>query len=153
MTNAPTPVKLLNLKDLAVGQKFVSDTYKIEAAEIKQFAAQFDPQPFHTDEVAATKSRFGGLVASGWHTASVSMRLIVQSLPLECGLIGLGGTIAWLHPVRPGTIIHVESEIIEITPSRSKPNQAVMVARCVTYDQDGKPVIEISPKLMVFGSP
>src|ERR1700680_451207 len=94
----------------------------MEAARIKEFAAEFDPQPFHLDDAAAKPSIFKGLAASGWHTAAVAMRLLVAGgLPFANGLLGLGGEIAWPRPTRPGDILHVESEIVEITPSRSKP--------------------------------
>jgi acyl dehydratase len=112
----------LYLEDLRVGQKFSSGTYVMEAERIKEFAAEFDPQPFHLDERAAQASIFKGLAASGWHTAAVAMRLLVTGgLPFANGIVGLGGEIAWPRPTRPGDILHVESEIVEITPSRSKP--------------------------------
>src|SRR3954471_17232208 len=112
------------LEDFQIGQKFTSDTYVMEAARIKEFAAEFDPQPFHLDESAAQASLFKGLSASGWHTASVAMRLLVTSVPrIANGIVGFGGEIAWPRPTRPGDILQLESEIAEITPSRSKPQQ------------------------------
>src|ERR1700747_92777 len=91
---AQVPSKQLYLEDIHVGQRFTSGTYLIEAAAIKEFAAQFDPQPFHLDETAAQKSIFKGLVASGWHTAAITMRLLVTGgLPFANGLIGFGGEI------------------------------------------------------------
>src|SRR5580700_950299 len=117
----------LYLEDLAIGQRFISETYVMEAARIKEFAAEFDPQPFHIDESVAEASVFKGLAASGWHTAGVAMRLLViGGLPLANGIVGLGGEIAWPRPTRPGDVLHVESEIIEITPSRSKPQQGIV---------------------------
>src|ERR1051325_3814970 len=98
----------------------------MELARIKQFASEFDPQPFHLDEIAAAKSVFKGLVASGWHTAAVAIRLLVRGgLPLANGVIGFGGELSWPIPTRPGDVLHVESEIIEIKPSRSKADRAV----------------------------
>jgi len=95
---------------------------------IKAFAAEFDPQPFHLEETAARASIFGGLAASGWHTAAVVMRLMVTSgLPIATGIIGLGGEISWPKPTRPGDRLHVESEVLEVLPSRSKPNQGIAV--------------------------
>ncbi len=141
----------LSLKDLYIGQRFVSESFTFTAEEIKSYAAQFDPQPFHMDEEAARHSPFGGLVASGWHTASVSMRLIVNSIHLDCGLIGLGGTLNWLRPVHPGERIFVESEIISLSPSRSKPGQAVVEVHCQVENNKGDTVIEFTTKLMVFG--
>ena len=117
----------LYLEDLYVGQRFTSGTYRMDEERIKAFAAEFDPQPFHLDEAAAQATVFHGLCASGWHTAAVAMRLMVTGgLPLGNGIIGLGGELAWPKPTRPGDTLRVESEILEILPSRSKPNQAVV---------------------------
>ena len=117
----------LYLEDLHVGQRFTSGTYRMDEERIKAFAAEFDPQPFHLDEAAAQATVFRGLSASGWHTAAVAMRLMVTGgLPLGNGIIGLGGELAWPKPTRPGDTLRVESEILEILPSRSKPNQAVV---------------------------
>jgi len=110
------------LDDLQVGQRFTSGTYVIEEAQIKAFASEFDPQSFHLDETAAQASIFKGLAASGWHTAAVAMRLLVDGgLPFAHGLVGLGGEVAWPRPTRPGDTLRVESEIVEIRPSRSNP--------------------------------
>src|SRR5580658_7267690 len=121
----------LYLDDMRVGQKFTTRTYLMSVERIKAFAAEFDPQPFHLDEGAAQASVFQGLAASGWHTAAVAMRLIVTEggLPFAAGAIGLGGEIEWPRPTRPGDILHVECEIVEIIPSRSKPNQGIVSAK------------------------
>src|SRR6516164_5265307 len=112
MANQGDHKEFVYLEDLHVGQRFTSGTYWMDEDEIKAFARQFDPQPFHLDADAAKKSLFGGLVASGWHTAAVSMRLMVTSgLPVGNGIIGAGGEITWPNPTRPGAILHVESEI------------------------------------------
>ena len=141
--------KQFYLDDLHVGQRFTSGTYLMEKARIKEFAAEFDPQPFHLDETAAQASVFKGLAASGWHTASVAMRLLVTSgLPLANGIIGLGGEIAWPRPTRPGDILHVESEIVEITPSRSKPHQGVVTVRGTMFNQDREVVYVLTAKLL-----
>ena len=125
-----TTAGYLYLEDLEVGQRFTSGTYLMEASAIKAFAAEFDPQPFHLDEAAARASIFGGLVASGWHTGAVTMRLLTTgALPFASGMIGLGGEIAWPRPTRPGDTLRVESEILQITPSRSKPNQGIVTVR------------------------
>src|SRR6266566_9806546 len=121
---APTA---LYLEDLHVGQRFTSGLYQMEEERMKMFAAEFDPQPFHLDEAAAQRSIFRGLAASGWHTAAATMRLMVGSLPFANGMIGLGGEIAWPKPTRPGDTLHVVSEIREIVPSRSKPDQGVVI--------------------------
>ena len=148
-TDKPTKLSLI---DLHVGQRFTSDSHTFTTEEIISFAKLYDPQPFHTDEVAAKSSVFGSLVASGWHSSCISMRLIVESVHLDCGLVGLGGTIVWLKPVHPGNSIHVESEIAEITHSRSKPGQAVVMMQCKVKNEANETVIEFTPKLMVFGS-
>ena len=144
----------LYLEDLRVGQRFTSETYFMEAARVKEFAAEFDPQPFHVDESAAQVSIFRGLAASGGHTASVAMRLLVMGgLPFANGLVGLGGEIAWPRPTRPGDILHVESEILEITPSRSKPHQGIVTVRSTMLNQNGEAVYLLTAKLLVLRSP
>jgi acyl dehydratase len=144
----------LYLEDLQVGQRFTSASYVIEAARIKQFAAEFDPQPFHLEEAAAESSIFKGLAASGWHTAAVAMRLLVTGgLPFANGIIGLGGEIAWPKPTRPGDTLHVEGEIVEITPSRSKPEQGVVTVRGTMVNQNREAVYLLTAKLLVLGRP
>ena len=145
------PAGKLYLEDLYIGQRFTSGTYVMDTARIKEFATEFDPQPFHLDEVAAEKSVFKGLVASGWHTAAVTMRLLVnRGLPFANGLIGFGGEISWPRPTYPGDILHVESEVSEITPSRSKPNQAVVTVKAMTLNQKGETVYQMRAKLLIF---
>jgi len=144
----------LYLEDLYVGQRFTSDSYRMGEEQIKAFAAEFDPQPFHLDQAAAQATVFGGLCASGWHTAAVAMRLMVTGgLPLGNGIIGLGGELAWPKPTRPGDTLRVESEILEIVPSRSKPNQAVVKVKSTTLNQNGEPVHMFAAKLLVFKRP
>src|SRR5690348_9504393 len=114
----------LYLEDFHVGRRFTSGSYAMTVDDIKAFARQFDPQPFHLDEEAAKASLFGGLVASGWHTAAISMRLQVESgLPIAGGMIGIGGEMSWPQPTRPGDILTVVSEVEEVTPSRSRPDR------------------------------
>lgn len=141
----------LYLEDLHVGQRFTSATYLMDEDRIKSFAEEFDPQPFHLDEAAARGTIFNGLSASGWHTAAVAMRLLVTGgLPLGNGIIGLGGELAWPKPTRPGDTLHVESEVLEIQPSRSKPNQGIVKIRSTTLNQDGEPVHMFTSKVLVF---
>lgn len=147
---ARQPVERLYLDDLRVGQRFTSGTYLMDASRIKEFAAEFDPQPFHLDEKAAEASVFKGLAASGWHTAAVAMRLLVIGLPFANGVIGFGGEIAWPQPTRPGDVLHVESEVVEITPSRSKPNQGVVTMRSTMLNQKHEAVYILTAKLLVF---
>jgi acyl dehydratase len=154
MTQANDREKGLYLEDLHVGQRFVSGTYQMSEAQIKAFAQEFDPQPFHLDDAAAQATVFAGLAASGWHTAAVAMRLLVTSgLPLGNGIIGLGGELAWPKPTRPGDTLHVESEVLEIIPSRSKPNQALVKVRSTTLNQDGEAVHMFTSKVLVLKRP
>ena len=144
----------LHLEDLYVGQRFTSGTYRMDEERIKAFAAEFDPQPFHLDQAAAQGTVFGGLAASGWHTAAVAMRLLVTGgLPLGNGIIGLGGELTWPKPTRPGDTLRVESEIIEIMASRSKPTQAVVKVKSTTLNQDGEPVHAFTTKVLVLRRP
>jgi acyl dehydratase len=147
-------MRQLYLDDLHVGQRFTSGNYLMEEARIKEFAAEFDPQPFHLDEAAAEASVFRGLAASGWHTAAVAMRLLAAGgLPFANGIIGLGGEIAWPKPTRPGDTLQVESEIIEITPSRSKPQQGIVTVRSTMFNQDREAVYLLTAKLLVLRRP
>ena len=115
----------------------------MEADRMKAFAAEFDPQPFHLDEAAAEHTILRGLAASGWHTAAATMRLLMTGgLPIAGGLIGLSAEMAWPNPTRPGDTLRVESEILVIVPSRSKPDRAVVTVRCVTFNQKGDKVAE-----------
>lgn len=144
------PADRLYLDDLHVGQRFTSARHTIDETQIKTFAAQFDPQPFHTDEEAAKATLFKGLCASGWHTASITMRLNVESgLPLAGGIVGAGGEINWPAATRPGDTLHVESEVIEITPSRSKPDRGIAVILSHTVNQRGEVVQILKAKLVV----
>ncbi len=144
----------LYLEDLRIGQRFASATCVMEESSIKAFAAESDPQPFHLDEAAAKASLFRGLAASGWHTASATMRLLVDGgLPFANGLVGLGGEIAWPKPTRPGDTLRVESEILEIAPSRSKPNQAIVTVKSIALNQNADPVYVFTAKLLVFKRP
>ncbi len=144
----------LYLEDLTVGRRFTSGTYRMEEDRIKAFAREFDPQPFHLDEAAAQASIFNGLAASGWHTAAVAMRLLVTGgLPLGNGIIGLGGDLVWPKSTRPGDTLRVESEILEILPSRSRPNQAVVKVRNSTLNQNDEPVYVFTARILVFKRP
>jgi len=141
----------LYLEDLKVGQRFNSGEYHVTAERMIAFAAEFDPQPFHLDEAGGEASLFKGLAASGWHTAAISMRLMVTGgLQLTNGLIGLGGEIAWPRPTRAGDTLRVESEIVEIRPSRTKPNQGIVSVRSTTRNQHGEEVQIFTAKLLVF---
>ena len=141
----------LYLEDLHVGQRFTSSVYELSEEQIKAFAAEFDPQPFHLDNAAAQNSFFHGLAASGWHTAAITMRLLVTGkMRFGVGMIGLGVEIEWPLPVRPGDRLHVESEITEIAPSRTKADRGVVTVRNVTFNQDGAEVQVLISKVLVF---
>ena len=141
---------LYALDDLAVGQRFTSGTHALDAAQIKAFAAQFDPQRFHLDEAAADATLFGGLAASGWHTAAITMKLLVGGgAPLSGGLIGAGGEIAWPKPTRPGDVLQVFSEVIDIKPSRSRPERGTVTLRSETRNQTGDILQVLTAKLVV----
>ncbi len=144
----------LYLDDLHVGQRFAAGPVTASAAEIKSFAGAFDPQPFHLDEAAAEATVFKGLAASGWHTAALTMRMLVKGgLPIATGVIGVGGEIAWPRPVRPGDELRVVSEVLTIVPSRSKPGQAVVTVRSTTTNQNGEAVQILTAKLFAFARP
>ena len=144
----------LFLDDLRVGQRFASGTHALDAAEIVRFAAAFDPQPFHLDDTAARATLFGGLAASGWHTAAITMRLQVEGgLPLDGGIVGAGAEITWPKPTRPGDILRVESEVIAITPSRSRPDRGLVTIRSDTLNQRNEVVQILIAKLVVPRAP
>jgi acyl dehydratase len=139
----------LCLEDLSVGQRFVSRTFLVDAEAIKAFAREFDPQPFHLDAEAAKETLFGGLAASGWHTAAMTMRLIVESVPLEGGVIGSGGDLSWPRPTKAGDSLRVETEVLSIAPSRSKPDRGMITMRSTTLNQNAEPVQIFTPKVVV----
>jgi len=147
----------LYLEDFFVGQKFGSGRVSISADEIKAFAAHYDPQPFHLDEAAAENSFFAGLAASGWHTAALTMRLIVTGeFKPAGGVIGAGNEISWTRPVRPGDELHIESEVLEVRPSKSQPSRGLIKVRSTTFNQRDEPVQVLTASLMVIcraGSP
>ncbi|MES1978428.1 MAG: MaoC family dehydratase [Pseudomonadota bacterium] len=129
---------LLHMDDLQPGMRFKSAEHAIDETQIKAFATQFDPQPFHLEAEAAKTTLFGGLAASGWHTAAITMRLLVGGgLPLAGGIIGASGELSWPKPTRPGDVLQVESEVVSVTPSRSKPDRGMAVMRCETRNQKG----------------
>jgi len=144
------PPDRLYLEDLYIGQRFTSAPHPLDAEQIKRFAAEYDPQPFHLDEEAAKGSFFGGLAASGWHTAAMTMRMLVDSVPLADGLIGAELQLAWPRPTRPGMILQLFAEVVDIRPSRSKPDMAIVTMRNETRDQDGEVLQLFTVKMPVF---
>ncbi len=138
------------LEDLAVGQTFSNGPVELTVADIKAFAAQFDPQPFHLDEEAARNSLFGALAASGWHTAALTMRLLVTGGPrFGWGFIGAGGEVSWPRPSYAGDSLTLHGEIIEITPSRSKTDRGIARVRLVMKNQRGEVVQDMVARVLV----
>ncbi len=141
----------LYLEDLRPGQRFRAGPFMVDAEEIKSFARTYDPQFFHVDEEEARRSIFGGLVASGWQTAAMSMRFAFDGgAAFPDGVIGAGAEIQWLLPVRPGDRLTVESEVLEVTPSRSRPDRGVVKMRTTTTNQKGETVQIIVSTAIVF---
>jgi acyl dehydratase len=141
--NATVQAAPLYLDDLAPGQRYASrQPVRVDAEEIKAFARQFDPQPFHLDDEAARATIFGGLAASGWHTTALTMRLLVASdLRLAGGIVGGGcDELRWPRPVRPGDELGVVSEILEVRVSKSRPAQGIVKVRTTTFNQRGEEV-------------
>ena len=141
---------VLFLDDLVVGKRFTSGSHTVDVAQIKAFATQFDPQPFHLDEASARETMFRGLAASGWHTAAITMRLLVDGgAPIAGGIVGAGGEIAWPQPTRPGDVLRVESEILEVKPSRSRPDRGMVKMRSETRNQRDEVVQTLMATLVV----
>ena len=130
------------LEDFAVGQVYGTERLRIDAERIKGFAAEFDPQPYHLDNESARNTIFAGLAASGWHTAAVTMRLMVDGeLKPAGGIIGLGfEEFRWPKPVRPGDELRVESEVLDVRPSKSRSDKGLVKLRNTTFNQNGEAV-------------
>lgn len=145
----------LYLDDLAPGQTYGSGETTVTEADIVRFAKEFDPQPFHLDAERARATFFGGLAASGWHTAALTMRLLVDSeMRLAGGIIGAGmDELRWPKPLRPGDTIRLESEVIEVRPSRSRPSQGLAKVRTTTLNQHGEAVQVLVANLLVVRRP
>lgn len=139
------------LEDFTVGQVFNTDRLRIGKEQIFAFARQFDPQPFHVDEEAARQSPFQGLAASGWHTAALTMRLMVDGeLKPAGGILGVGfDELSWPRAVRPGDELRARSEILEVRPSKSKPDRGMIRVRTTTLNQNGEPVMVFTGNLLV----
>ena len=140
----------LHLEDIAVGDRFVSGEHALDAEQIKAFAAQYDPQPFHLDETAAERSLFGGLAASGWHTAALTMKLFVASVPVAEGLVGAGVEVSWPKPTRADDILHTQSTVTEIKPSRSRPGRAMVTFETLTLNQNGETRQRLVSRVVMF---
>jgi acyl dehydratase len=140
----------LYLDDLHVGQRFTSGSHAVDEGQITKFASEFDPQPFHLDREAAKGTLFAGLAASGWHTAAITMRLLVDGgAPIAGGIVGVGGEISWPKPTRPGDVLQVQSEVVEVKPSRSRPDRGIVTIRSETRTQRGDVVQTFVAKIVV----
>lgn len=133
-------------EDLTLGMRFTSEALTITEADIKEFASRFDPQPFHLDHEAAKTTLFKGLAASGWHTAALAMSLAIKARPFgDHPLIGLGvDDLRWMAPVRPGDSLHLEGEVVKLTPSKTKP-QGIVLVKWTMYNQNGEAVYTFTP--------
>lgn len=141
----------LYLEDLAVGQVFRAGPLRLEAEDMIRFARAYDPQYFHIDPEAAKDSMFGGLIASGWLTAALTMRMLVDGgAPFARGVIGAGGELAWPRPVRPGDSLRIESKITNIVASRSRADRGSVTTVTTTFNQRDEAVQILTAKLVVF---
>lgn len=139
------------LEDFAAGQVYRSNRLQVDKGQILAFASQFDPQPYHLDEELARNSVFKGLAASGWHTAAMTMRLLVDSefQPAD-GILGVGlEELSWPRPVRPGDELRVESEVLEVRPSKLRADRGVIRLRTTTLNQNDQPVQIYTGNLLV----
>jgi acyl dehydratase len=153
-SDQPGSTESLCFAELRVGQRFIGGAHLIDEKQIKAFAKQFDPQPFHRDADAAKNTLFEGLVASGWHTVAISRRLLVESgLPIAGGIVGVGAEGTWPKLTRPGALLRVESEVLELRPSRSRPDRSVATIRSETRNQLGEVVQVLVAKLVVPRKP
>lgn len=144
----PSPVPASRppyLEDLSVGQRLAGGSVSVDADAIRAFARAYDPQPFHLEEAAAQESVFGRLVASGWHTMALTMRLLVEGeLQPAWGLIGLGADeLRWPRPVEPGDVLQVEWEVLELRPSASRPDRGTARLRVTTRNQRDEVVLTL----------
>lgn len=140
----------LGFADFAVGQVFQGGAHEVTAAEIKAFAARYDPQPFHLDEAAADAGPFAGLAASGWLTTAITMRLLVDVLPIQGGIVGAGvDELRWLRPVRPGDVLAVRTEVMETIPSGKTQGAGRLRMATRTVLPDAAPVLSFVALLVV----
>ncbi len=139
------------LDDFAPGQTFKTGRIRVDRDKVFAFAKEFDPQPYHLDEAAARKSPFQGLAASGWHTAAITMRLLVDGeFRPAGGILGVGfEELSWPRAVRPGDELHAVSEVLEVRPSKSRPDRGLIKVRTTTFNQNNEPVMVYTGNLLV----
>lgn len=140
----------LYLDDLKVGDRFTSPSYTLTEEKLLAFAREYDPQPFHLDNELAKDTLFKGLAASGWQTASITMRLWTETLKINNGLIGIESNLKWPTPTRAGDTLHVEAEITDIKISQSKPHMGIVTYHSLTKNQHDQVVQENTTKVVVF---
>ncbi len=142
------------LEDIHVGHRFRTDVYDLTADDIIEFATKWDPQPFHLSEETAQDTFFQGLAGSGWHTAAITMRLLVTSgIALARGIIGAGGELAWPTATRPGDQLHVEGEIVDLHTPKSSPNRGLVTIAFDTLNQDGEVRQSSKVRVLAFAKP
>lgn len=143
------------LDDFTVGQTLTFPPRPVSAEEIIAFARDYDPQPFHLDPEAAKQSLFGGLCASGWHTASMMMRLLVDHMIGRYASMGSPGvdSLRWVRPVFPGDVLHLSGEVLDVKPSQSKPDRGVITSRYEMRNQKGEVVLTMQAKGMYARRP
>ncbi len=146
---------MLYLDDLTPGTRYSAPSQTITESDIIEFARQYDPQPFHTDPVAAQSSFFSGLCASGWHTAAVTMKLFVTGqFQLVGGLVGAGvEELRWPVPTRPGDTLTVESEILDVRRSRTKPERGIVRVRITARNQRGEIAQQMTANILAWRRP
>lgn len=144
------------LEDLVVGTRMSFGEYRVTREEVFAFAERYDPQPFHLSDEAAAQTHFGRLAASGWHTCAMTMAMIVENMG-DGPQAGLGSPgvdeLRWLRPVYPGDVLRCETEILEVTPSRSKPAIGSFRSRVTTFNQDDEPVLRFTSIVLMRRRP
>ncbi len=147
-------MKAIYFDDLKIAQRFDSETYEITEQSIIEFAREFDVQTFHLDPIAANQTIFKGLAASGWQTAAIAMRLFTTTIPFAGGAVGLGvDELRWPVAVRPNDQLQLETEILEMRASKSKPHQGIIRLRNVLRNQNGEVVLSYVANAMVQRRP
>ena len=142
------------LDDLHIGHRFSTDVYDLTADDIIEFATKWDPQPFHLSDETAHDTFFHGLAGSGWHTAAITMRLLVTSgITLARGIIGAGVEVAWPTATRPGDRLHVEGEVVDVHTSKSSPNRGFVTIAYDTLNHDGEVRQSSKVRLLAFAKP
>lgn len=143
------------LEDFTVGQVFTYPPHTVSEDEIIAFARAYDPQPFHLDKEAAKQSLFGGLCASGWHTAGMMMRILVDNMIGKYASMGSPGVdqLRWVKPVFPGDTLQLSGEVLEVRPSQSKPDRGVITSRYEMKNQKGETVLTMQAKGMYARRP